>query len=121
MAAASSEIVLVCDGRYLINSERRRCPYMGPAGRPLRSGFYFVLRPVGSCDYEHRIRYFGPFPSHVVADKVALCAAYLGLAAPSGSAGEIPGTRDRLPEPPFVPDLMPASAGHSTEDGTALF
>ncbi len=101
MAAASGEIVYVRNGHFLIDSTWRICRYSTRDQRPLQTGFYLALRPGTSRVYDRRTRYYGPFTSRLLAEKMAAAASYLGLLAPwrgsvRGVSAAAEGSRQRF-------------------------
>lgn len=101
MTGASGEIVYVRNGYFLIDSTWRICRYSSGDQRALQPGFYLALRSGTSRVYDRRTRYYGPFTSRLLAEKMAAAASYLGLLAPwrgtvRGVSATAEGSRQRF-------------------------
>lgn len=84
MQSRRSEVVQVGQREFLVASGRQIAANEIWNGKHLEGGFYFALGPrrARSDQRVSQMRYFGPFPSRVQAQFLALSALAIGLLDP---------------------------------------
>lgn len=82
-----NEIVYVQNPDFLVSQSKEAYRYETRAEEPLVPGFYLALWPMHarSRQYDRSVRYFGPFPTPMVARVVTTGALSFALIGP-GSA-----------------------------------
>jgi hypothetical protein len=90
------EIVQVLSVGVLINPTWRKCQYTTRDGQRLEPGYYLVLwpAPIIFPVYDQNARFFGPFPTRILAEKLRTSALSLGIITPDSSEPIQAGTRN---------------------------
>ena len=81
MRYGACEILQVLSETFLISSTWHMHRYAARDRSPLEPGFYLVLwpAPVSSPRYDGNGRYFGPFPTKLLAEQLQTSAVSLGI------------------------------------------
>jgi hypothetical protein len=81
------EIVQVLSVGVLIDPTWRKCQYTTRDRQRLEPGYYLVLwpAPIIFPVYDQNARFFGPFPTRILAEKLRTSALSLGIITPGSS------------------------------------